>query len=142
MSIHTWISISILVAALGGCASRMPSLIERGDVSVEVVKPEKIRISRVDVDREGEGMRVSGIVLRQGNILPTTYIGHIDVTVIAPNGIALAKVGTAYLPRRVPRKRGGHSSFKIFIPVDSLSGTIVRIEHHRTLNIDPDEHGV
>jgi hypothetical protein len=142
MSIHNWISISILVAALGGCASRMPSLVDLGDVSVEVVKPEKVRISRVDVDQEGEGMRVSGEIVRRGDILPVTYVGHIDVTVIAPNSMVLAKVGTAYFPRRVPRKRGGHSNFKISIPVDPLPGTIVRIEHHRTLKIDPDEHGV
>lgn len=143
MRIQKWVGFLILVVVFGGCVSRMPNLVEQGVISLEKVNPPKVlRISYVDIDRGGEGMRISGRVKRQGTYLPFFYSGHIDVTVIGLDGVVLAKVGTPYFPRRVPIKRGGYSNFKISIPIDPSPGTTVRVEYHGANKIDPKEHYV
>lgn len=140
MNTHKWLGVLMLISVLGGCATRKPNLVDQGVISLEVIKPEKVRISYVDIDREGEGMQVSGRIVRRGTIIPSNFSGHMDVTVIGLDSIVLAKIGTPYFPRRVPRKRGGYSKFKVSIPIDPVPGTLVRVELHRAFEINPDEH--
>ena len=139
MGITRWLYLYIMVIALGGCASSRPNLVDQGILSLETIHTDKVLISFVDVDWDGESLEVSGRMLRRRRTLPVSFAGHADITIIAPDGKSFTRVGTHYHPRRIPRRRGAF--FKISIPIDLRPGTIVRIEHHNTREIRPEEHG-
>ena len=134
------IGVIILVGALAGCATRAPDMVEQGVISLEVIQPKEVKISQVKIDKQSSGIQIAGRITRQGYILPMSFVGHIDVTVIGPDGNALVKKGTSYFPRRVPRK--GRSHFKVFIPINLMPSSIVKIELHEMLEIKPEEHSI
>ena len=142
MEIAKWAYMLIMVAAFAGCAASMLDLTEQGIVSLEVRDPAKVRISHINVHRDEGGMVISGRVERRSRMLPVGFVGHMDVTVLDLGGTVLARKGVYYYPRRVPIRRAGYSTFKVVLPIAPVPGTVLRVEHHKTMGIVPDEHAI
>ena len=133
----------IVATTTSGCATRKMSPVRGGAAfSVDVIDAAKVRISQVNVDWDGENIVVSGKMRRRHNALPVGFMGHVDITIVAPNGGTLKKVGAKYYPSRIPRKRSGGSNFEVSVPMQPSPGITIRVSFHRGLDVSPEAHAI
>jgi len=129
------LSALILVTSLvffAGCASDRVNLVDRGTVSIERVPSGGIYISEVRVNQDGDELVVTGRVRRRGH--SPVSLGHVDVSIISPEGKTLEQVSTYYSPRIIPSKPGHRrlhgSRFEVRLPTIPPTGSKVRVAYH------------
>jgi hypothetical protein len=130
--------VSILaVVSLFGCATSQVNLVKENTARVEIVSSKDTRasISNADLNQNGNELVVMGTVNNQEPLF-TTYDGHIDVVVIAPNGGAV-RIGTARYHHFPSRRRS--SSFTLRFPMIAEKGTLVRLAFHRVDGADSEK---
>lgn len=117
----------MIVAALGGCASGV-DLLKTGDVSVERLEAPKARVTWVNVLQDEDLLRVSGRVLSRG-MFPGYARGHVDVSLVGPDGRVVAEAESSELAVAGSPKRGlqHRAVFRVEMPVTPPTGSVVKV---------------
>lgn len=142
---HTYLSVLAGMLLLGGCASQR-DLVAAGRITLEPKIDHALR-KPPDVYEESGDLVVAGRLERG---LPRDSDGHIDVTVIAPDGITVYDaqvnyradtVASAGTPkprhgsfRRSHTRYGSYGVYSVRFPGHTPDGSVVRVSH------DPDSH--
>jgi hypothetical protein len=123
-------TLCLVATIVPGCATSRVNLVDSGTVSIEKVSSEKTCISKVYVFQEGNDLIVSGNVKRR--VSPGPGGGHVDVTILGPDGVSIKELETPYFPRIIPLKGARESKFSVKIPILLPEGSKVQVEHHHS----------
>ncbi len=132
----TPIGVALLVASvvLTGCASTPPSPL---GLRSEGHSASGVQVQTVKLAKSSNGLLVSGSVGRLVGYGSSPY-RHLDVEIVATNGIVLARQATNFSPnpiRHSPRARS-HSNYSVTFSEPPPIGSIVRVTVHPTLISD------
>jgi hypothetical protein len=118
---------------LSGCASNRGNLVDKGALSIELVTSGRVYFSRVYVYQEDRSIMVTGRVKSRFH---SRFIrGHVDLTVVNPEGEILEKISTSHTPTVFPRRRGRRHlgvHFNVLLPIVPPFGSKVRLAYHDT----------
>ena len=132
--ITIFFSITVIISVTLGCVNRRMNLVDRGLISVEIVKNEEVEVYGVKILRDDENIVVSGTV-KSNNNAKSPVRGHVEVTLIGLTGEILMKVSTACQSRRHPRVKAWNSYFKVNIPIIPPQGARVCIDYFNGLGL-------
>ncbi len=100
-------------------------------ITVESRGTPDVRILGAVVEPDGDGLVVSGQVKRVRSYRKKRIPrGHMDITVMAPDGSVLASDTAEYSPVVIPRRGLRRSSFSIRLPVGVPDAARVKIAFH------------
>ena len=115
------------------CASNRVNLLKNGTTKLEIIPSGRINISSVYVIQDGDKLVIKGTVKRRSSSLAGS--GHIDISIISPEGEVFEKVSALYIPRIIPSKPGRRKSrgsrFEVCLPAIPPTGSKVRLAYHR-----------
>ena len=138
-TLYITMSLIGVVLFISSCATQKVNLVDEGIITVEPKRSKKVIIDRVKVYQDNENAVISGRVRRQSR-LPSFINGHVDVTILKPDGAQLKKAAAYYYPRQIQNRRaGGGSSFKVRIPFELIRGSKVRVDYHNGLKTPAEE---
>ena len=123
-TIPNLINLLIVSFVLIACASTQPN---QTKVNIEKEASSGTRIQDVVVTSSASTTVVSG-TLHTKRRVRTTLPGHIDITILSPNGEVLHKLKTEYERSAIEFK---NFDFRTEIPVALPNGSTVRVKHHR-----------
>ncbi len=112
-------------------ASHCGNLLKDGTLTLEHASSEGYYISKVHVNQVDDGIEISGKVKRR------SYAGigggHIDITIINPEGEVLKELSTHYSPRVIPMRRvhTRESGFEVNLSMIPPKGSKIRVALHR-----------
>jgi hypothetical protein len=122
--------IFVLIALLmTNCVSRRIDLVRTGTVLIEYVPSPKIYVSEAYVYQDGNRLVVSGKVKRR-HASAISSSGHVDITILSPEGLIIKKASTLFLPRIIPRKGAQESLFTARFSVIPPQGSKIRVAFH------------
>jgi len=134
----------ILVLAaivIPGCATpdvdrpKAPSPPRRKPFRLERMPSESVLVSEVHAVRDGDGMLIYDRVKRAADNCCDAARGHVNITVVGPDGQIVDVVSVRYSPRNIPRNRSRSSRFSARLPYVVCGDFPVRISYHSN-----DEH--
>lgn len=128
-SIKIVVSVLTLAIISGSCfASNRINLVEQGVVSLERQHSKKVRTAWSNVHQDGEGIIVSGVLMRQA-ITSYPIWRHVEVAVLASDGTVLQEARTSdiQVPRRVPGRGFNTKRFEVRFPGIPPRDSLVRI---------------
>jgi hypothetical protein len=135
LSVFLGVSLVTTVMVLSGCATRSANLVKAGKVKLELVPSSGNYVSRVEVKQDGDELVITGTVKRRN--FSGIGGGHVDVSLISPEGEILEQVSTYYTPRIISRKRGSSrhrgSHFEVRLPTVPSAGSKICVGYHRSL---------
>ena len=115
------------------CASNRVNLLKNGTTKLEIIPSRGIYISRVYVIQDGDKLVIKGTVKRRSSSRAGS--GHVDISIVSPEGEVFEKVSTFYIPRIIPSKPGRRKSrgsrFEVRLPTIPPTGSKVRVAYHR-----------
>lgn len=124
--------IAAILGLLGasGCASIGPL---RNDLVIETESGGGVIVQSATARATETGTMIAGSVRRAFGYGPV-YRSHLDIEVIAPDGSVQRQVATRYSPTPIPRsyRFRRHSHYAAELPLTPVSGSIIRVSHHRT----------
>lgn len=111
-----------------GCLCARDSLRQ---VRIERESTREVIVSSACAKVNDKGLKVFGI-LDRGRKYTETENGHLDLCVLASNGQVLANAKINYLPRPIPRNRGGRGSSRYEVQFDFIlpADAVVRVRYH------------
>lgn len=130
----------ILFVSMAGlaCASKRINLIKNGTRKLEIIPSRGIHISKVYVIQEGDRLLIKGTVKRRSSY--NVGSGHIDISIISPEGEVLEKASTNFIPRIIPSRPGRRKSlgsrFEVRLPTIPPAGSKVHVAYHRVSKTD------
>ena len=127
------ILIVISISGLSCATTNRIDLLKNNNLQLETISSKGIKISRVYVYKEIEGIRISGMVKNKG--VMSVSFGHVDISIIDPEGKTLKELSTDYIPRILfNRRRHPHGSdFNVSIPFIPPNGSKVLVTYHRNI---------
>jgi len=122
--------VSISMTGLG-CASNRVNLIKKGTVTLERIPSKGYYVSHVDVYQNDNELVLHGNVKRRTH--SNTVTGHVDITIVSPDGEILGEISTSYRPRIILRRRLRKctSYFTVSLSIVPPKGSIVRVAYHK-----------
>jgi len=126
---------------ISGCTTanldrpKAPSPPKRTPFQIERMPSESVLVSEVHAVRDGNGMWIYGRVKRAADNCCDTAKGHVDITVVGPEGETVDVVSVRYSPRNIPKNRSRSSRFRTRLPYVVPSDFPLRISYH-----SDDEH--
>ena len=113
------------------CASNSVNLLKDGTLKLEPISSGGYYLSKVHVNQVDEGLEITGKIKRR------SYAGigggHVDITIVSPEGEVLEKLSTFYVPRMIPTRRmhTRESRFEVRLQTIPPTGSKVRVAYHR-----------
>ena len=130
-------TILILAAVvISGCATadidhpKAPSPPKRTPFKLERMPSESVLVSEVHAVRDGDGMLIYGKVKRAADNCCDAARGHVNITVVGPDGEVVDVVSVRYSPRNIPKTRSRSSRFIARLPYVVPSNFPLRISYH------------
>jgi len=126
----------LAAAVISGCARahidhpKAPSPPKRTPFKLEHMPSESVLVSEVHAVRDGDGMLVYGKVKRAADNCCDAARGHVNITVVGPDGDILDVVSVRYSPRNIPKTRSRSSRFSTRLPYVVPSDFPLRISYH------------
>lgn len=113
------------------CTSTNYNMLKDSSLKLQHVPYKSIRISEVVVQKENSGIEISGKVKNRG--VMHAGFGHVDISIISPEGAVLKELSTHYIPSlSINKGRHSHGSqFNINTPFIPPHGSKVLIAYHR-----------
>ncbi len=114
-----------------GYASHCVDLLKDGTFKLEPVPSKGYYLSNVQAHQVDNGLEITGKVKRRSHA--GLGGGHVDITIVSPEGKLLEKHSTFYSPRIIPMRRMHmrESGFEVRLPKIPPDGSTIRIAHHR-----------
>lgn len=118
------------------CASNCVNLLKDGTLKLETISSRGYYISKVHANQVNDELEITGKVKRRS--YSGTGGGHVDITIISPDGEVLEKLSTFYVPRMIPSRRmhTRESRFEVRLPTIPPTGSKVRVAYHRVSKQD------
>ena len=119
--------------AIVGCGGRGPDMVAAGDVALEKVDADGVRVTWAEVRPDATGTVVTGRVMPAG-ALTRRYAGHVDIEYVGADGKVVAKAssGTIHLANRGPGKGLKGENFRVGVEAVPPAGGTVRVTYHRS----------
>lgn len=127
-----FLPVMILVTAfvfISGCATSNVSPNETS-ILFESMPSKGVIVSNVRAYEDADEFVIYGKVKRTFNNCCNAERGHIDIAVVAPDGLVLDIVSVLYTPRNIPRVRGRTSRFRARFPYTLAEDITLRITYH------------
>jgi len=117
------------------CASNRANLLKDGKVKLECIPSKSYYISHVDVYQNDDKLVLHGNVKRRCH--SDTETGHVDITIVTPEGEILEQISTLYKPRIIPTRKMHRrtSYFNVCLSTIPPTGSIVRVVYHRDTKV-------
>ena len=117
-----------ILFSITGCVVDRVNLVKSGQILVNIVAPEDLHVSAIDIYQESNQFIIEGKV---ENKFPycSKEGGHADILVLNPNGIVLKKITIDYRFTIIGCMRGGSrvGFFKVRPTVVPPEGSMVRL---------------
>ena len=118
-----------------GCATNNVNYTNEAPVLFERVPSEDVLISDVHAYEDGDELVIYGKVKRAANNCCDAARGHVDIAVIAPDGLVIDLVNVLYSPRNIPKVRSRTSRFITRLPYTPPEDITLRITYHDSIEI-------
>ncbi len=128
LSILLLLAIFIACIAMIGCTAKGVNLVDKGIVSIEKVPTSDIYVSAAYVYQDGDELVISGKVKHRHAHRKSG--GHVDITILDPEGKIIMEVTTSYLPRIIRSKGSREARFSVRLPFIPPKGSTVRVAFH------------
>lgn len=130
------IIIVIVGAVLAACAFFAPSYVEQGLVRLDIETTKPVSVSYANVFEEDGNMVVRGTAKYPLSHRYGLFDGHIDVSVLQPDGKKYESQNVKVVRRRIPKTLGREGFFVTRFPIDPPAGTIVSIVYDINTHTD------
>ncbi len=133
-----FLAVMILVTAvvfISGCATNNVNYTNEASVLFERVPSEDVLISEVHAYEDGDELVIYGKVKRAANNCCDYARGHVEIAVLAPDGLVIDIVNVLYSPRNIPKVRSRTSRFITRLPYMVPEDMILRITYHDSMEI-------
>lgn len=127
--------VSLWLLSATGCAMPVRDLIRDRTVTVETVASHWAIVTSVSVGQWATGVECAGI-LRRRSFTRGLIPGHVDVNLIAPDGVI---VRTISVPLQKRRATSGMVYFRATLDIQPPPGSTVRVTHHVSADHSPGE---
>lgn len=122
--------VSAAVVFVCGCSTSDVNYRNAAAVRFERVPSEGVFITDVGAYEDGGEMVVYGKVKRAGNNCCDAVRGHVDIAVVAADGLVLDVVNVMYSPRNIPKTRSRKSRFTARLPYTLGKDVTLRMTYH------------
>lgn len=123
---------SILIS---GCATDNLNYKNEASVTFECIPSENALISDVHAFENEDELVIHGKVKRAAYNCCDAIRGHVDVAIVAPDGLVLDAGSFLYTPRNIPKVRSRSSHFKAVLPYIVPEDFIIRITYHSSRDL-------
>lgn len=94
------------------------------------VPSEDVVVSEVRAVRDAEGLTIYGRVKRTPDNCCDAARGHVDISIVGPDGVVVDTVSVPYSPRNIPKVRSRSAHFTARIPYLIPEDVPLRITYH------------
>lgn len=122
----------VVGGSLSACALFTPTLVDQRIVSLDLKKTAPVSIIGVMVYEDAGNMIVRGEAKYPISNRYGKFYGHVDVTVVEPDGRKFENHNVKVVPRRIPKTMGREAFFTTDFPIDPLRGTKVSIAYNES----------
>lgn len=119
---------SVVIGGIG-CASRSTDIMTDRQISVKLVSSRRAEISRIEAVDNGGMFQISGMT-RQYQHFGTLVRGHVDLSIINPDGEKLLTCSVPQFPESFPRGTGMPARFSVELPLIPDPGSTVLAVYH------------
>jgi hypothetical protein len=105
-SITKVVGTCIVLGFIMGFASGHVNLVKSGQILVNIVAPEDLHVSGIDIYQDNNNLIIEGKV-ENGFPYRNKEGGHVDFAVLAPDGTVIKKITTDYKFTAIGHRRGG-----------------------------------
>ena len=127
----------IVVGFLSGCQKDTatgryvdPSLA----VDVENIRSEYVYVAESAAHIDADTTKVAGRVKRALNNCCHNATGHVDIVVVAEDGVVLDTVSTLFKPRNISKTGNKTAKFSAELPYAVPEGAVLRLKYHDSLD--------
>lgn len=118
------------VVFLSGCATGNVSYTNQAPVLFERIPAEGVFITDVGAYEDGGKTVVYGKVKRASNNCCDAVRGHVDIAVVAPDGVVIDVINVSYSPRNIPKTRSRKSRFMTSLPYTLAEDMTLQMTYH------------
>ncbi len=127
-----FVTVAVFVS---GCTTSNVNYPNETSILFERMPSRGVIVSNVRAYEDGDELVIYGKVKRTFNNCCDATRGHIDIAVVAPDGLVLDMVSVLYSPRDIPRVRSRTSRFTARLPYTLPEGITLRITYHDNLEV-------
>ncbi len=120
---------AVLPAFLAGCLYGKPDLTRDGTVQLRTEPSKNVVLTGISARQEDGNLVVSGSVRRRG-LVSAVLTGHVDLTLVGPDGKPIQEVATGYTPSNIPQRGPRQTHFTARFGAVPVEGTTIRLRHH------------
>ncbi len=128
-------SLTLATILISGCATSNLNCTNEASVLFERIPSEDVLISEVHAYEDEDELVIYGKVKRTADNCCDATRGHVDIAVVAPDGLVLDVISVLYSPRNIPKVRSRSSHFMARLPYTVLQGFVLRITYHTSLEV-------
>ncbi len=132
LSAILWLAAAL---AISGCATVNTNGRHEASVLFDQVPSADVLVSEVHAYEDGDTLVVCGKVKRTAANCCNAARGHLDITVVGPDGSLLDAVSLVYSPRNIPKTRTRSSRFTTRLPYTVPAGAILRLAYHNNRDV-------
>ncbi len=126
----TGLSLALMPAIFSGCSAGNAGYSNELPVSFERMPEKNVSISDVHAYEDGNTLVILGKIKRSaGNCCDTTK-GHIDIALVAGDGMVLDLISVPYSPRNIPKAGTRSSHFTARLPYTLPQDVHFRLRYH------------
>jgi len=126
----TGLCLALATIAYSGCASGNARYSSEVPVPFECVPDENVSICDVHAYEEGNTLVIPGKVKRSARNCCDATRGHVDIALVADDGMILDIISVAYSPRNIPRAGTRSSHFTAKLPYTLPEDVHLRLRYH------------
>ena len=128
-------SLTLATILFSGCAISNLNYTNEVPVLFERIPSEDVLVSEVHAYEDGDELVIYGKVKRAADNCCDAARGHVEIAVVAPDGLVLDVIRVLYSPRNIPKVRSRSSHFVTRIPYILPEGVILRITYHSSTEV-------
>jgi hypothetical protein len=115
---------------ISGCATSNLNYTNQASVKFEYTQSEDVLIKDVYAFESGDELVILGKVKRTAKNCCDAVRGHLDIAIVAPDGLVMDAGSFVYSPRNIPKVRSRSSHFKAVLPYIVPEDFVLRITYH------------
>ena len=125
----------ITAVFVSGCATSNVNYTNEASVLFERMRSEDVLISDVHAYEDGDELVIYGKVKRAADNCCDSARGHVDIAIVAPDGMVTEVINVSYSPRNIPKVRSRTSRFMTRLPYTLPEDITLRITYHNSLEV-------
>jgi len=129
--------ITLVIAAVfvSGCTISNVNYTNEVSVLFECVPSKNVIVNDVHAYEEGDELVIYGKVKRTVDNCCDASRGHVDIAIVAPDGLVLDMISVPYSPHNIPKVRSRTSRFITRLPYTLPEGITLRIIYHGSVEV-------